>query len=97
MKVIETDIGDVILKMMSLRDLDNALREKAKLIKAGYSEEVAETVANVMHGVAEAPFDLTVDGVLDLPMHTSIKIVEGIGEVNDPLGDRNQPASDTAD
>lgn len=97
MKVITMEQGEVIIRPMSLRDLDQAMRTSARLRKEGYSEEVAELVANILHGVDEAPFPLTEEGVLDLDMATSLTIMEAIGEVNDPLGSRKTPASASTD
>lgn len=97
MKVVEIEQGDVVIRPMSLRDLDMSLRTSAKLKKAGYSEEAAEIVANIMHGVKEAPFPLTEDGILDLDMATTLTIMEAVGEVNDPLGSRKTTESESAD
>lgn len=97
MKVVYTDKGEVVIRPMSLRDLDMAMRTSAKMRKEGYSDEVAELVANIMHGVDEAPFPLTEDGILDLDMATSLTIMEAVGEVNDPLGNQKNTASESAD
>lgn len=85
MKTIEVNGKEVNLKLMSLRDADMVIRDKARLIKTGISDEVSELVANILNGVEGGFFQITDDGILNLPIGESTKILEGINAYNSPL------------
>ncbi len=94
MRTIEIDGKPVSIKLMSLRDVDMVKRDTAKLTNEGYDEDVAATIAEVMHGVSEAYFPLTVDGIYDLPAVHLIKLVEEIVGYNSPLEEQATPSAD---
>lgn len=85
MKSFKFPAGEVVVKLMSLRDVDGVLRDTRKLME-NRSEEVATLIAYLIHGLESAWFPLTEESILDLDPDVAAEILERIQEVNSPLG-----------
>lgn len=94
---VETIHGTVKIKLMSVQDYDNVIRKSRKLQAGGMSEETADVVANLMYGIESAPFDLTEESILKLDFKTAVKVVNAIGEVNNPLEEGSQEVKESFD
>jgi len=93
---VETIQGTVKIKLMSVQDYDNVIRKSRKLQAGGMSEETADVVANLLYGIEAAPFDLTEESILKLDFKTAVKVVNAIGEVNNPLEEENQEVKESS-
>jgi hypothetical protein len=93
---VETIHGTVKIKLMSVQDYDNVIRKSRKLQAGGMSEETADVVANLLYGIEAAPFDLTEESILKLDFKTAVKVVNAIGEVNNPLEEENQEVKESS-
>jgi len=93
---VETIHGTVKIKLMSVQDYDNVIRKSRKLQAGGMSEETADVVANLLYGIEAAPFDLTEESILKLDFKTAVKVVNAIGEVNNPLEEESQEVKESS-